>query len=1472
MPIKNTDRVLHFLPIANGAYGTGAGTNGVPVGTNTPVAIDNFRKTSTDFQSTLYKDQNTGRYTVAIAGSNNSGDWTGANVALSTANLSKAVGSNAWNSQMSDAVNFTFAAFRQIRDDYQARGERPPSFDDMRKMVDVTGHSLGGALSELVGKFFGIGGANIDGPGVSGLIGVPEYKALQAQVQKEFPDLKTDYPSDSTFGSYAYTVVGAAGTHISGIEKQQTPDAQIAEQALRFGITTGNPIAGLVGVGLALPTAAGHSVGAILERTKAAAGIASDEPPPPWHGADATDLDSSANLLASLGTKPITLADSGASTATDAPSTLEQALAAQKQDETARAAAWKTALEDKYGSDVSIVKLEDGTLVVVGKDNEPLGVVTLKDGEVVLNGFDASKTIMNDTGQSRVEAITAAPTDTPTTPPIDNSAINGLDLPSTTPTTTSDTLNNDSLQNPTYGGGDVNPNPNTPIISDDGYDPGTYIDSHDPTDVHSADAVNGSDLASDQATDLANLNTATTGLNLFNTLVNGLQNWDNASDLARIQTAVTLYNQLNSLNGMNMPNMGGVGAGLSLYSAIENGDYGSMVVSGVQLGNALSSSGMGVSQAIADTAIAQAIGLEAAQVVPVLGLIVSLVHAEENPLGVVIAAVSIACPVCGIFLAFAQIIATKSPVSVGEASATFDEAGNLIVNTDEDKNGGGSTANQWMQQLAHGAQLAGLQTPLAGAFAAGMPSVGYRYAPDELNNIDKDGKPINGYLTLNWTGQDGKAYSRHYLGNGESAGWGDMGDEGSMAEDFFELMQSSFELYPPLMYEQLDGGVLQLDYGVATLVHATNTQKYNGQAEHTHGGEEETDAAQDQAITIEAGDKRLVQDNSQTVQNQSKQTHATVAASSLHTVVNPVIAPIQTKADLIDVGSGKIVSNGNNKPLGFVPLGGSYSLSQEKKNATAAMIQSAEGGPSGLFGVNNIASTAMAAAAIVQWPNLASAGTANTANPASTTERRYNASDLRPWDESNNSYTFDSSLGNQYNGSGQKTPETVRPTLTSQPMGQSNNVQQDIHTIDASQLQIGRIVGDAPSNASNGYLLPSSFNAADLTGAGADAFRQTGLSPDLILTAPKVTGELIVGTEDTGLRFSTDVLLSNDSTANAKAFGNQPSLRITSVGSPEHGQVALINGQVVFIPDANFHGTAKFSYTVMDQFGLSSTATASIFVESVNDAPVVAGESATASEGDIQLFNIAGLLANDYDDDGDALKITSVGQAEHGTVFLDANGEVRFVPDANYNGPASYTYWVSDGQLGVQAVPGTVQLNILQVNDLPVVTGETMASDEDVVLSIDPALLLANDSDVDTDAALNQAAGARQTLTISAVSGAQHGTVALLPDGTVQFTPELNYVGAASFNYTVDDGAGGQVQTTAVLNLAPVNDAPDVVGETININEDEIQTISTAALLANDSDVDNPHTDLKIVAVDSLGAATHGYGDLECQWHHQLCT
>ncbi|RYG56537.1 hypothetical protein EON80_29265, partial [bacterium] len=136
------------------------------------------------------------------------------------------------------------------------------------------------------------------------------------------------------------------------------------------------------------------------------------------------------------------------------------------------------------------------------------------------------------------------------------------------------------------------------------------------------------------------------------------------------------------------------------------------------------------------------------------------------------------------------------------------------------------------------------------------------------------------------------------------------------------------------------------------------------------------------------------------------------------------------------------------------------------------------------------------------------------------------------------------------------------------------------------------------------------------------------------------------------------------------------------------------------------------------------------------------------------------------------------------------------------------------------------QLTILPVNDLPVVRGETIAGAdvvEDVVLRIAPGLLLANDSDVDTDP-LTSHGEAPQVLAITAVGGAQHGTVRLLDDGQIEFTPEPDYAGTASFVYTVDDGHGGRVQGTATLNLAPVNDAPVVTGETVTFAEDEGQT------------------------------------------------
>ncbi|ACJ27228.1 VCBS [Shewanella piezotolerans WP3] len=59
-------------------------------------------------------------------------------------------------------------------------------------------------------------------------------------------------------------------------------------------------------------------------------------------------------------------------------------------------------------------------------------------------------------------------------------------------------------------------------------------------------------------------------------------------------------------------------------------------------------------------------------------------------------------------------------------------------------------------------------------------------------------------------------------------------------------------------------------------------------------------------------------------------------------------------------------------------------------------------------------------------------------------------------------------------------------------------------------------------------------------------------------------------------------------------------------------------------------------------------------------------------------FTAESILANDSDPDGDALSIISVGNAQNGTVSLNADGDIVFTPTAGYTGPASYEYTIED--------------------------------------------------------------------------------------------------------------------------------------------------------------------------------------------------
>jgi hypothetical protein len=356
-------------------------------------------------------------------------------------------------------------------------------------------------------------------------------------------------------------------------------------------------------------------------------------------------------------------------------------------------------------------------------------------------------------------------------------------------------------------------------------------------------------------------------------------------------------------------------------------------------------------------------------------------------------------------------------------------------------------------------------------------------------------------------------------------------------------------------------------------------------------------------------------------------------------------------------------------------------------------------------------------------------------------------------------------------------------------------------------------------------------------------------SVDIVLAnvndAPVAHDDMAAGFEDLPLVFAPADLAANDLDVDGDP------LAFSAVGNASGGTVALVGGQAVFTPDPEYAGPAGFDYTVADGQGGECSAHVHLSIAAVNDAPTVTGETILGIEETSLLIDPAALLANEADVDSPAagLHITAVGGATHGSVELLADGHIQFVPEADFDGDASFSYTVAD-EAGASA-SGTATVHLANINDAPVALGETIATDEDLVLNLKSSLL-ANDTDVDTP---------HGDLTIVGLANASHCSVTLQADGSVNFIPWPNYSGAAAFDYTISDGSGGFATATARFNIAPVNDAPLVTGETITVNEDSIVHFSAAALLANDTDLETPGSLMFTGVGDAHGGTVSLAGD-----------
>nr|MDH4382374.1 cadherin-like domain-containing protein [Gammaproteobacteria bacterium] len=372
------------------------------------------------------------------------------------------------------------------------------------------------------------------------------------------------------------------------------------------------------------------------------------------------------------------------------------------------------------------------------------------------------------------------------------------------------------------------------------------------------------------------------------------------------------------------------------------------------------------------------------------------------------------------------------------------------------------------------------------------------------------------------------------------------------------------------------------------------------------------------------------------------------------------------------------------------------------------------------------------------------------------------------------------------------------------------------------------------------YNGPETFSYVVSDTAGETVAAQLSIDVTAVNDAPdgNDTGTLPAATEDTPYTIALGDLLAGFTDVDGDT------LSVIDLSVDQGLLVDNEDGTYTYSsPEANFHDEVTFSYTVADGNGGTFAATRTLNVAAVNDAPtgtpstVLASATEDQSSYTLSLTDLLnGISDADIDTDDDAISISGSILAAHGTVVPNGSDGYTYTPDANYSGPETFSYTVTDNNGATLAA--TLGLTVTSVNDAP--TGSATSSTvlttaEDTAVDINQSEFLTGFSDVDTT----------DVLVVSSIS-ANHGTVVDNGNGTFRFTPELNYNGPNVFTYTVSDGNGGTVAGTRSLTVTAVNDAPALTGAQTTLSsiaEDATGTIITKAqLLAGFSDVEDGTT------------------------------
>ncbi|MEZ8281209.1 VCBS domain-containing protein [Vibrio splendidus] len=303
-------------------------------------------------------------------------------------------------------------------------------------------------------------------------------------------------------------------------------------------------------------------------------------------------------------------------------------------------------------------------------------------------------------------------------------------------------------------------------------------------------------------------------------------------------------------------------------------------------------------------------------------------------------------------------------------------------------------------------------------------------------------------------------------------------------------------------------------------------------------------------------------------------------------------------------------------------------------------------------------------------------------------------------------------------------------------------------------------------------------------------------------------------------------------------------------------------GSFTLIPSGIWLFSADSKQAAVQALGVGETLTESTTITSVdgtqktilvtingtNDAPVitpVATQTVTEDGSKTITFHATDIDTTDT--------LTPSVSATHGSASLNAQGEIVFTPDANYNGPATVVLSVTDGHTTTSQ---TINVDVTPANDAPVIN-----SIVPVNATEDGAVVTGQLTSTDIDA------GDTATFTTTSTQGG----FKLNADGSYNLDPtdasfqhlKAGEISTFTIPVTVTDSAGATDTKDLVITVTGTNDTPVISGvDTGALKEDVSANPQSNELTATGK--------LDIVDIDTGEGSfvSHGFNKTALQGHY----